>query len=392
MAYCLSLSQLNVYTPADVTSSPGNQMKSRLSWVSTTPLKCAACDDSRAYAIRRTFSSSARAVKQAGGSPTAEGHFPARARAVKQAGGPPTAETRSELRNRAAEAKVTPTVSETRRHVVALSARQKFVVSDGEKISTNTDLLAGCGRCVDSSCFTRVTTTTSSQPLSPTNNDRVASHFQTEESIVERQKLRLGNNRSRWAATRHRPSPERTCLWHTESKGDAYGNLQFLIYKDIFVRRAIMTDGEGREHFHFLEGEEAQVPIAALYGNEEAKGSGSGSGSSSSSGGGGGGGGAGSGAWSTVPGSAEAHSSGAREPAPDLLSEEEEQPYPKHAAVVFFCLKQTTRPRSWCLRLVCNPYPFCSHLLTECFRVLESLESGKGCTLALRIYNTYPIS
>ncbi|XP_049331447.1 voltage-dependent T-type calcium channel subunit alpha-1H-like [Astyanax mexicanus] len=110
-----------------------------------------------------------------------------------------------------------------------------------------------------------------------------------------------------------------------------------------------MTDGEGREHFHFLEGEEAQVPIAALYRDEEAKGSGS------SSGGGVGGGGA----WSSVPGCAEeVRTSGAREPAPDLLSEEEEQPYPKHAAVVFFCFKQTTRPRSWCLRLVCNPYPF----------------------------------
>ncbi|XP_064818472.1 uncharacterized protein LOC135536003 [Oncorhynchus masou masou] len=42
----------------------------------------------------------------------------------------------------------------------------------------------------------------------------------------------------------------------------------------------------------------------------------------------------------------------------DLLSEEEEQqPYPALAPVVFFCIKQTTRPRSWCLRTVCNPYP-----------------------------------
>ncbi|KAJ7992043.1 hypothetical protein DPEC_G00274480 [Dallia pectoralis] len=42
----------------------------------------------------------------------------------------------------------------------------------------------------------------------------------------------------------------------------------------------------------------------------------------------------------------------------DLVSEEEEQqPYPALAPVVFFCAKQTTRPRSWCLRMVCNPYP-----------------------------------
>ncbi|KAL6457156.1 hypothetical protein MHYP_G00341190 [Metynnis hypsauchen] len=185
------------------------------------------------------------------------------------------------------------------RHVVALAARQKFVVSDGEKIPTNTDLLAGCGRC----------------------KNRL-----------------LGNKGSKWTATRNGASPERICLRHTESKGDAYGNLQFLIYKDIFVRRAIMTDGEGREHFHFLESEEARVPIAALYGDEEGKGGS---------------------AWSPVSESAEARAAGAREPAPDLLSEEEEQPYPKHAAVVFFCFKQTTRPRSWCLRMVCNPYPFC---------------------------------
>uniref|UniRef100_A0A803KCT1 Uncharacterized protein n=1 Tax=Xenopus tropicalis TaxID=8364 RepID=A0A803KCT1_XENTR len=39
-------------------------------------------------------------------------------------------------------------------------------------------------------------------------------------------------------------------------------------------------------------------------------------------------------------------------------SEEGEQvPYPALAPTVFFCLSQTTRPRNWCLRLVCNPYP-----------------------------------
>ncbi|KAM9780147.1 voltage-dependent T-type calcium channel subunit alpha-1H [Neosynchiropus ocellatus] len=43
---------------------------------------------------------------------------------------------------------------------------------------------------------------------------------------------------------------------------------------------------------------------------------------------------------------------------PDCVSEEEEQqPYPALAPVAFFCLKQTTRPRNWCLRIVCNPYP-----------------------------------
>uniref|UniRef100_A0AAY4BYL1 Ion transport domain-containing protein n=1 Tax=Denticeps clupeoides TaxID=299321 RepID=A0AAY4BYL1_9TELE len=39
---------------------------------------------------------------------------------------------------------------------------------------------------------------------------------------------------------------------------------------------------------------------------------------------------------------------------------EETLPYPTLAPVVFFYLKQTTRPRSWCLKMVCNPYPFWS--------------------------------
>uniref|UniRef100_A0A4W6C1T5 Voltage-dependent T-type calcium channel subunit alpha-1H n=1 Tax=Lates calcarifer TaxID=8187 RepID=A0A4W6C1T5_LATCA len=43
---------------------------------------------------------------------------------------------------------------------------------------------------------------------------------------------------------------------------------------------------------------------------------------------------------------------------PDCVSvEEEQQPYPALAPMAFFCLKQTTRPRNWCLRVVCNPYP-----------------------------------
>ncbi|XP_030262697.1 voltage-dependent T-type calcium channel subunit alpha-1H isoform X2 [Sparus aurata] len=42
---------------------------------------------------------------------------------------------------------------------------------------------------------------------------------------------------------------------------------------------------------------------------------------------------------------------------PDCVSEEEEQqPWPALAPVAFFCLKQTTRPRNWCLRFVCNPW------------------------------------
>ncbi|CAL1589508.1 unnamed protein product [Knipowitschia caucasica] len=32
-------------------------------------------------------------------------------------------------------------------------------------------------------------------------------------------------------------------------------------------------------------------------------------------------------------------------------------PYPELAPVVFFCLKQTTCPRNWCIRMVSSPYP-----------------------------------
>uniref|UniRef100_A0A672V1F7 Calcium voltage-gated channel subunit alpha1 H n=1 Tax=Strigops habroptila TaxID=2489341 RepID=A0A672V1F7_STRHB len=52
------------------------------------------------------------------------------------------------------------------------------------------------------------------------------------------------------------------------------------------------------------------------------------------------------------PEDAGSGSSPGRDPPPDLASEEEEQvPYPALAPTAFFCLKQTTRPRSWCLRL-----------------------------------------
>ncbi|KAL4658393.1 hypothetical protein GN956_G2037 [Arapaima gigas] len=47
-----------------------------------------------------------------------------------------------------------------------------------------------------------------------------------------------------------------------------------------------------------------------------------------------------------------------QDPPPELAMDDEEQLlYPGLAPVVFFCVKQTTRPRSWCLRMVCNPYP-----------------------------------
>ncbi|KAF7691118.1 voltage-dependent T-type calcium channel subunit alpha-1G isoform X7 [Silurus meridionalis] len=115
-----------------------------------------------------------------------------------------------------------------------------------------------------------------------------------------------------------------------------------------------MTDGEGRERFQYLESGEVRVPVSVLYqahghgqafGDEE-KGSTWGpdvfEGSNSSE----------------TRASADGSGGGGDAPAPDGASEEQEQqPYPALAPIVFFCIKQTTRPRSWCLRVVCNPYP-----------------------------------
>ncbi|XP_073492514.1 voltage-dependent T-type calcium channel subunit alpha-1H isoform X2 [Aquarana catesbeiana] len=100
-----------------------------------------------------------------------------------------------------------------------------------------------------------------------------------------------------------------------------------------------MTDGERREPFQPLAGDDIRVPIPPMPpagepteeddgGNAEKSALGSmGSGESSGQGQG------------------------------RQGSEEEEQiPYPTLAHTVFFCLQQTTRPRSWCLKLVCNPW------------------------------------
>ncbi|CAL8307366.1 unnamed protein product [Boreogadus saida] len=48
-------------------------------------------------------------------------------------------------------------------------------------------------------------------------------------------------------------------------------------------------------------------------------------------------------------------------------------PYPTMAPVVFFYLKQTTRPRSWCLQMVANPYPF----------FLKRLDSGLNVVVCI---------
>uniref|UniRef100_A0A674JFG8 Uncharacterized protein n=1 Tax=Terrapene triunguis TaxID=2587831 RepID=A0A674JFG8_9SAUR len=100
-----------------------------------------------------------------------------------------------------------------------------------------------------------------------------------------------------------------------------------------------MTDGERREPFQPLASDEVRVPIASLPSQAAQPGEDEDALSPCKS----------------IQGSLGSGGSSARDPAQE---DEEQVPYPALAPTVFFCLKQTTRPRSWCLRLVCNPYPF----------------------------------
>ncbi|XP_056389771.1 voltage-dependent T-type calcium channel subunit alpha-1H isoform X4 [Hyla sarda] len=101
-----------------------------------------------------------------------------------------------------------------------------------------------------------------------------------------------------------------------------------------------MTDGERREPFQPLAGDDIRVPIPPMPpagdpGEEEDGGS----------------------PEKSAPGSLGSGEPSSRSQEQGQGSEEGEQvPYPALAPTVFFCLKQTTRPRSWCLKLVCNPW------------------------------------
>ncbi|XP_073504542.1 voltage-dependent T-type calcium channel subunit alpha-1H isoform X2 [Phyllobates terribilis] len=101
-----------------------------------------------------------------------------------------------------------------------------------------------------------------------------------------------------------------------------------------------MTDGERREPFQPLAGDDIRVPIPPMPpvgdpGEDEDGGS----------------------AEKSALGSLGSGGSSSRSREQGHGSEEGEQvPYPALAPTVFFWLKQTTRPRSWCLRLVCNPW------------------------------------
>ncbi|XP_069509038.1 voltage-dependent T-type calcium channel subunit alpha-1I isoform X2 [Ambystoma mexicanum] len=51
-------------------------------------------------------------------------------------------------------------------------------------------------------------------------------------------------------------------------------------------------------------------------------------------------------------------------PAEEVVSQlDPDVPYPDLAPVVFFCLKQTSSPRNWCIKVVCNPWFECVSML-----------------------------
>ncbi|KAL4624462.1 voltage-dependent T-type calcium channel subunit alpha-1H isoform X1 [Arapaima gigas] len=148
----------------------------------------------------------------------------------------------------------------------------------------------------------------------------------------------------RWTARKAYCVSGGICQVCAGSKGSAYGNSSHLHCKGPVASGAIMTDGEGTEPFHVLESEVVRVPISTECQEDEGPSAATPALETSN--------------WSNP---------GAGGPAPDSVSEEDEEqaPYPGLAPVVFFCLKQTSRPRSWCLRLVCNPYPSLDHTLSH---------------------------
>lgn len=120
---------------------------------------------------------------------------------------------------------------------------------------------------------------------------------------------------------------------------------------------AIMTDGERRASFQPPSRDEVRVPIVSGQGpsqvpqSEEEKDDDTFS------------------ACKSIQDSLASAGSSTRDPAHEG---DNQVPYPTLAPTVFFCFSQSTRPRSWCLKLVCNPYPFSF----GCSRRLCGLLSG----------------
>ncbi|XP_058013632.1 voltage-dependent T-type calcium channel subunit alpha-1H [Ahaetulla prasina] len=102
-----------------------------------------------------------------------------------------------------------------------------------------------------------------------------------------------------------------------------------------------MTDGERRASFQPPSRDEVRVPIASGQGpsqvppSEEEKDDDTFS------------------ACKSIQDSLASAGSSTRDPAHEG---DNQVPYPALAPTVFFCFSQSTRPRSWCLKLVCNPW------------------------------------
>uniref|UniRef100_A0A670Y4D7 Calcium voltage-gated channel subunit alpha1 H n=1 Tax=Pseudonaja textilis TaxID=8673 RepID=A0A670Y4D7_PSETE len=104
-----------------------------------------------------------------------------------------------------------------------------------------------------------------------------------------------------------------------------------------------MTDGERRPSFQPPSRDEVRVPIASGQAPSQAPPSGEEEDEDSFS------------ACKSVQDSLASAGSSTQDPAHEGDCQ---APYPALAPTVFFFFGQTTRPRSWCLKLVCNPYPF----------------------------------
>lgn len=103
-----------------------------------------------------------------------------------------------------------------------------------------------------------------------------------------------------------------------------------------------MTDGERRASFQPLSRDEVRVPIASGQAPSQLPQSGEEKDEDTFS------------ACKSIQDSLASAGSSTRDPAHEG---DNQVPYPALASTVFFCFSQTTRPRSWCLKLVCSPYP-----------------------------------
>lgn len=64
--------------------------------------------------------------------------------------------------------------------------------------------------------------------------------------------------------------------------------------------------------------------------------------------------------------------------------DENNLPYPGFREVTLFCLKQTSHPRDWCLKVVNNPYPFGFVYVMQCLLYLHHKPSNQGKSFSFK--------